>query len=137
MGNLHDAAERGHDDKTHRLLDSAPPSAQRGIAAVLATAGQVPNVEPLAAFFVRARRRFGEAFEPHALLAHWASRSVGTLVGPDRYRWELTHKRGTGIPPYAGSPATWQAWRASEAALVQRDAFAFELGILRRIELGA
>jgi GGDEF domain-containing protein len=124
MGNLHDAADRGHDDKTHRLLDT--PSAQRGIAAVLAAAGHVPNVEPLAAFFVRARRRFGEAFEPHALLAHWGSRSVGTLVGPDRYRWELTHKRGTGIPQYAGSPATWQAWRASEAALVQRDAFAFE-----------
>jgi hypothetical protein len=101
-------------------------SAERGIAAVLAAAGHVSNVEPLAAFFVRARRRFGEAFEPTALLAHWASRSVGTLVGPDRYRWELTHKRGTGIPQYAGAPATWQAWRASEAALVQRDAFAFE-----------
>jgi GGDEF domain-containing protein len=101
-------------------------SAERGIAAVLTAASSSPNVEPLAAFFVRARRRFGEAFEPDALLAHWASRSLGTLVGTDRYRWELTHKRGTGIPPYAGAPTTWQAWRASETGLVQRDAFAFE-----------
>src|SRR5450432_537142 len=90
----------------------------------------MPNVEPLAAFFVRARRRFGEEFEPGALLAHWALRSVGTLVGTDRYRWELTHKRGTGIPAYAGPPATWQAWWASEEALVQRDAFAFEESLL-------
>jgi len=106
------------------------PSAQRGIAAVLAAAGSVPNVDPLAAFFVRARRHFGEEFEPGPLIAHWTSRSVGTLVGPDRYRWELTHKRGTGIPPYAGPPATWQAWRASEAALVDRDAFVFEESLL-------
>lgn len=106
------------------------PSAQRGIAAVLAAAGSVPNVDPLAAFFVRARRHFGEQFEPDALLAHWASRSVGTLLGTDRYRWELTHKRGTGIPSYAGPPATWQAWRASEAAIVQRDAFVLEESLL-------
>jgi GGDEF domain-containing protein len=102
------------------------PSTQRGIGAVVAVAGSIPNVEPLAAFFARARRRFGEAFEPGALIAHWESRAVGTLVGADRYRWELTHKRGTGFPPYAGSPATWQAWRASETALVQRDPFGFE-----------
>lgn len=105
-------------------------SAQRGISAVLSAAGSVPNVDPLAAFFVRARRHFGEEFEPEALIAHWASRSVGTLAGSDRYRWELTHKRGTGIPPYAGPPPTWQAWRASEAAVVQRDTFAFEESLL-------
>lgn len=97
---------------------------------MLAAAGSIAHVEPLAAFFVRARRRWGEPFEPDALLAHWASRSVGTLVGTDRYRWELTHRRGTGIPPYAGVPATWQAWRASEGALVQRDVFTFEENLL-------
>src|SRR6478735_2085843 len=59
-------------------------SAQRGISAVLSAAGSVPNVDPLAAFFVRARRHFGEEFEPEALIAHWASRSVGTLAGSDR-----------------------------------------------------
>src|SRR6478735_2085844 len=56
---------------------------------------------------------------------------VGRHVGRQRsYRWELTHKRGTGIPPYAGPPPTWQAWRASEAAVVQRDTFAFEESLL-------
>lgn len=108
-------------------------AAKRGIEAVLSAAGSAAPVEPLAAFFVRARARFGEAFAPDTLLAHWASRSVGTLVGADRYRWELTHRRGTGIPSYAGAPTTWQAWRASEAALVQRDPFAFEESLIGSI----
>ena len=47
-------------------------------------------------------------------------------MGQDRYRWELSHKRGTGFPAYAGPPTTWQAWRSSESALVERDVFAFE-----------
>jgi GGDEF domain-containing protein len=110
--------------------DAAGAAARRGVAAVLGAASSAPSVEPLAAFFVRAQRRFGERFEPQALVAHWASRSVGTLVGADRYRWELTHKRGTGVPSYAGAPATWQAWRASEAALVEREPFAFEETLL-------
>lgn len=100
---------------------------------MLAAAASVPLVEPLAAFFVRAQRRFGKGFGPSALLAHWGSRAVGTLIGSDRYRWELSHRRGTGIPRYAGAPRTWQAWRKSEAALVERDPFVFEESLLAPI----
>lgn len=99
---------------------------QKGIAAVIAAARATPDVDPLAAFGVRARRRFGEPAEVRDLLAQWSKRATGTLVGNDRYRWELTHRRGTGVPPHAGSPVTWRAWRTSETALVERDVFAFE-----------
>jgi GGDEF domain-containing protein len=111
-------------------MSASGQAIQRGAAAVLAAAASVPSVEPLAAFFVRARRRFGEEFGAGPLLDHWGSRSLGNLVGPDRFRWELSHRRGTGIPDYAGAPATWRAWRASEAALVERDPFVFEDSLL-------
>lgn len=100
---------------------------QKGIAAVLAAARATPNVDPLAAFCIRARNRFGDPSDPRDLLAQWSRRATGTLVGNDRYRWELTHRRGTGVPAYAGDPSTWRAWRASEASLVQqRDVFELE-----------
>jgi GGDEF domain-containing protein len=102
------------------------PAIQRGAAAVLAAARSTPHIDPLAAFFVRARHRLEGVFDPTPLLAHWATRSPGTLVGHDRYRWELSHKRGTGFPRYADPPTAWRAWRASEAALMERDVFAFE-----------
>lgn len=111
------------------------PFVQRGVQAVLAAASATPNADPLAALFARARRRFGEPFDPSGLLVHWASRSTGTLVGSDRYRWELTHRRGTGLPAYAGPPTSWRAWRASEESLVERDVFAFEEALVGPIAI--
>ncbi len=60
------------------------------------------------------------------LLEHWGTRSPGSPVGPDRYRWELTHARATGIPEYAGDPATWTAWKPAEQTFLTQDPFAFE-----------
>lgn len=82
--------------------------------------------EPFAATFHRFARRAGEPLDFGALLAHWRRRQPGSAVGSDRYRWELTHARATGIPDYAGTPATWKAWRPAEQTFVDKEPFDYE-----------
>lgn len=110
-------------------LRAVPPVATastRARRALADLARELSPREPQLSVAIRAAIRFGEPCEPRRLLDHWCARAPGPSVGDDRYRWELTHARGTGIPHYAGSPDTWQAWHRSEQATLERDVHAFE-----------
>lgn len=98
----------------------------RAEAALLHAAHATRFIEPMAAALFRFRRCLDGSASPDGLVAHWASRAVGNPSGPDRYRWEVSHARGTEVPVYAGPPQSWKAWRPSEQPLVGRDVFAFE-----------
>ncbi len=43
-----------------------------------------------------------------------------------RYRWELSHRRGTPMPAWAPDIKSWKAWRPAEQPLVDKDPFGFE-----------
>jgi GGDEF domain-containing protein len=94
--------------------------------ALLEAARHVAPSEPMAASFLRETRRLTGSSDVQPLLSHWSSRALGNPTGTDRYRWELTHQRGTGFPGYLGPPQTWRAWRSSEQPVLERDPFAFE-----------
>jgi hypothetical protein len=84
------------------------------------------HADPLAGALVLSREELGLPSDPASLLAYWSSRCAGSPGSEMRYRWELSHRRGAPLPPYAGSPAYWSAWRPREQSLLDRDPFAFE-----------
>ena len=101
-------------------------SSRRARLALGVAARKIPLAEPMLAALLRAERELGGDFRPERLIEHWSTRAVGNPIGQDRYRWELTHKKGTGVPSYAGLPETWRAWRSSEQSVLEGDVFAFE-----------
>jgi GGDEF domain-containing protein len=60
------------------------------------------------------------------LVRHWMSRSAGNPRSEMRYRWELSHRRGTPPPAWAPVASAWTAWRPTEQPIVDKDPFAFE-----------
>ncbi|MCG8424587.1 MAG: GGDEF domain-containing protein [Proteobacteria bacterium] len=98
----------------------------RGAAALCATAAALAYAEPFAAAILRASAALGHPVDAEPLLDHWSTRSPGSVLGPQRYRWELSHKHVPLNPVYAGDVGTWRAWRAGEQPFLERDPFAFE-----------
>jgi diguanylate cyclase (GGDEF)-like protein len=96
--------------------------AQRALAELDAT---IDPAEPLR-FAIR--RAAGGGIE--SLLEFLASRVPGNPRSPSRYRWELCHKVGVRMPPYAPSERAWVAWRAGEAAQLARDPWDVETRLL-------
>jgi GGDEF domain-containing protein len=105
---------------------SADDAIENAKNALLRSLHEVPLAEPMLPAILRAGAAEGSPPEATAVIDHWLSRSVGNPLSSDRYRWELTHRRGTGMPEYAGAPAQWTAWRPSEQAVLANDVFAFE-----------
>jgi GGDEF domain-containing protein len=101
-------------------------STRRASLALIAAAREIALQEPMLAVLLRAQRELTGSWEPERLIEHWSTRALGNPIGSDRYRWELTHKKGTGVPAYAGLPGTWRAWRSSEQAVLEGDVFGFE-----------
>jgi GGDEF domain-containing protein len=93
----------------------------------LATAlGELVPPDPFAASVLRLRLELGLDADASALFEYWDSRAPGNPRGDMRYRWELTHRRGVPMPPYAPEPRRWGPWRAAEQPMFDQDPFAFE-----------
>lgn len=101
-------------------------SVRRARLALLIASRKVALVEPMLAMLLRAARELSGEWRPERLIEHWSTRAIGSPLGSDRYRWELTHKKGTGVPSYAGPPDTWRAWRSSEQPVLESDRWGFE-----------
>lgn len=106
------------------------PWLSRARGALLEQSSAAPLTEPLAAALHRTASELGRAASAAELLQHWSSRSPGHPRSETRYRWELCHRRGTPLPPYAPDPAEWTAWRPSEQARLERAPFDFETQLL-------
>ncbi len=87
---------------------------------------QTSLADPLAGSLLVVGGDLGLDLDARPLLQHWRTRSVGSPSSEMRYRWELSHRRGAPLPPYAGVPDSWNAWRPREQALIERDPFTFE-----------
>lgn len=103
---------------------------RRAARGLLRVSESIAAVEPLAGCFVRIRAALGRETDPSPLFEWWRSRSRGNPRSEMRYRWELTHRRGVPMPPYAADERQWHAWRAEEEPLLHRDPFDFESRLL-------
>lgn len=80
---------------------------------------------PVAASLALAGRRLGADVHPTDQVAFWESRSPGTSVGEDRYRWELHHTRAKDAnwcPPRSD----WKTWRPKDQQLFNDRPDSFE-----------
>lgn len=103
------------------------PGIQATATAMLRAIDGLDHAEPFAGVYTRMRKALGEDADPTALLDYWSTRSPGNPRGDMRYRWELSHKRGVRMPPFAEDESSWIAWREEERPLLERDPFEFEL----------
>lgn len=100
----------------------------RGRAELNAIAATVDLREPLAAYlWTQSEDRSPE--RALALIAHVAKREPGHITSESRYRWELSHRRGTPPPPYAPTER-WRAWRTADQVVFERDRFEAEQKLL-------
>ncbi len=86
---------------------------------------EVLAASPVSAATARARAWAGAPIPRSELLVAWKARQPGSNAGNTRYRWDLSHYRCK-LPSFAGTPATWRAWRPAEAQEVERDPHKFE-----------
>lgn len=99
------------------LLQCAPVNTEQAIERArraLCEAAESPERRsPLAATLLLAGHRLGAAVTLAEQLEFWQSRSPGTQVGEDRYRWELRQARA---PDAAWCPPRddWRTWRAKD-----------------------
>lgn len=84
-----------------------------------------PLTDPFAAAHVRVCKMLRGPDMRTDLVRHWLSRSAGSPRSEMRYRWELSHRRGTPPPVWAPIASSWTAWRPSEQAIADKDMFAF------------
>ncbi len=109
-----------------RVQNTQDPVAQRAADALQHALEEMNFAEPFAGAHARILRALGQDIDLSALFEYWASRAAGNPRGDMRYRWELSHRRGVSMPPYAPDETRWQAWRAAEAPLLAKDPFEFE-----------
>jgi GGDEF domain-containing protein len=97
-------------------------------AALVAAARELLPADPFSGAAARALAEFGSEGDKdvESLLAHWAARAPGNPTSEKRYRWEVSHRRGVGVPPFCPTPAGWRAWRSAEQPSLEKDPFAFE-----------
>ncbi len=98
---------------------------QRALHALQAIDAVIDPAEPLR--FVL-RRAVGGSFTP--VLDFLEPRVSGNPRSASRYRWELSHRVGVRMPPYAPSEKAWIPWRQGEAHALGRDAFEVESRLL-------
>ncbi|MDQ3033198.1 MAG: GGDEF domain-containing protein, partial [Myxococcota bacterium] len=116
-------------------LDCTDPVVQRAVDGILRATETVSSAEPLAGAIHRARELLGASSDPAPLLAWWSSRTPGHVRSEMRYRWELTHRIGVPMPPYAGPPASWRACRTGDQPRLAREPFDFEAQLLTPVIL--
>jgi GGDEF domain-containing protein len=100
-------------------------STDRASTPLASRAKSAPLTDPFAAAHVRVCKMLGGPDLRSELVRHWLSRSAGSARSEMRYRWELSHRRGTPPPAWAPVATAWTAWRPSEQSLADKDPFAF------------
>jgi GGDEF domain-containing protein len=88
-------------------------------------AQRAPLSDPFAPAHVRVQRTLTAADAGERLVKHWQSRAPGNPRSEMRYRWELSHRRGTPMPEWAPDATQWKAWRPGEQPICDKDPFAF------------
>jgi GGDEF domain-containing protein len=109
---------------------ASEPWLRRAADGLLLAAAAMPDSEPMKGAMIRALPSLGAAAKPGDLLRYWASRTPGTLRSDARYRWELSHRIGVPMPPYAGGADAWRAWRTGDRERLERDPFLFEMTLV-------
>ena len=90
---------------------------QRAVRAILDSSRSLEPADPFAGAHLNIANALGEERDASELLEYWRSRAPGNPRGDMRYRWELSHRRGVRMPPYAEAESEWIAWRAAGAVL--------------------
>ncbi len=98
----------------------------RAHAALEREADRASDAEPFKGALLRACAAIGTPRDPSSLLAFWSSREPGSPRSEARYRWEISHRVGVAMPPWAPDKHAWHAWRAGEEARARNDIFEFE-----------
>ncbi len=109
---------------------------ERTTAALLELDAVIDPAEPLAFAIRRAAGRIDPSRRSIAhLLEFLGNRQPGNPRSESRYRWELSHRVGVKLPPYAPSEKAWMAWRNGEEPRLARDPFEVEARLLLPILL--
>jgi GGDEF domain-containing protein len=111
-------------------FSSSLPGVRRAADAIAREAARAPSSEPFAGTLLRACAALGRPLDMAPLLSFWQSRLPGNARSDSRYRWEISHRRGADMPPYARDANAWSAWRLGDEGRVPRDPFEFETRLI-------